>query len=144
MKSEPRDLWCLPVGLAGLFVWLVGGVVLESLHIFKTAAYLEDDVRRLLWTLAHAHGTLFSALCVIVSKVVPDLPLSARARRTSDRLFAAGSVILPLGFLLGGIVHTESDPGVAVLLVPIGAAAAGIALLIWLGAWFGSRGNPRP
>ena len=47
--------WCLLV-----FVGL--GVVLETLHAFKVPSYLNvgNETRRLMWTLAHAHGTLLA------------------------------------------------------------------------------------
>ena len=36
------------------------GLLLESLHGFKVRAYLDvtNETRRLMWTLAHAHGTV--------------------------------------------------------------------------------------
>src|ERR1041384_1548243 len=47
--------WCLL-----LFVGL--GVVLETMHAFKVSSYLNvgNETRRLMWTLAHAHGTLLA------------------------------------------------------------------------------------
>jgi hypothetical protein len=45
-------------------------------------------------------------------------------------------VLLPLGFFLGGIGHSEVDPSLGVLLVPVG----GLLLLISVGmiAWCAS------
>ena len=133
----------LVVGLAGLLAWLVGGMALEALHALKSSAYLEDPVRRLTWTLAHAHGTLLSIAAIVLGVVVlPRSGAGAASQRRSDRLFAAGAILLPLGFLLGGISHPEGDPGLGILLVPIGAiaCAAGLAMpLIALAR--GSRGR---
>ena len=48
------------VGWLALLVFLAGGIALEALHGFKVDAYLgvDNETRKHLWTLAHAHGTL--------------------------------------------------------------------------------------
>ena len=121
--------WGLLLGLPGLFFWLLAGLGLETLHAFKQPAYLLDPVRRLMWTLAHAHGTLLSALALLIALVVlPRAIHSPRLRRAADRLFAAGAVLLPVGFLLGGAWHPEGDPGPGIFLVPAGGIACGLAL----------------
>jgi hypothetical protein len=120
------------VGAWGLFVWLSGGIVLESLNGFKLARYLEDAQRREMWTLAHAHGTLLSLACLVLAWAGPLASLGARRARFSDRCFAAGAVLLPVGFVLGGVWHSEADPGLGILLVPAGGmlAAAGLIPLL--------------
>jgi len=119
------------VGLAGLLAWLVGGMALEALHALKSVAYLQDPVRRLTWTLAHAHGTLLSIAAIVLGAIVlPRSGASVTSQRRSDRIFAAGSILLPLGFLLGGISHPEGDPGPGILLVPVGALACAAGLAI--------------
>ena len=52
----------LRFGWRSLFVFLVLGVVLETLHGFKLGWYLDvgAEMRRLMFTLAHAHGTLLA------------------------------------------------------------------------------------
>jgi len=136
MTAGPRIErgWCLNVGLGGLLFWLAGGGALEAFHGFKWGRYLEDEIRREAWTLAHAHGTLFSAVCLLLALLLPALGLSPAARKWADRLFAAGAVLLPLGFLLGGISHSEGDPGPLILLVPIGGGLAALSLFILLAA----------
>jgi len=51
-------------GLWALLAYLTLGLALEALHGFKVAWYLEFETRRLLWTLAHAHGVLVSVLTI--------------------------------------------------------------------------------
>jgi uncharacterized membrane protein HdeD (DUF308 family) len=41
-------------------------------------------------------------------------------RPSASLALILGSLLLPLGFLLGGLVIYDGDPGLAVLLVPIG------------------------
>jgi hypothetical protein len=123
----------LRAGLWALFVFSALGLVLEALHGFKLGFYLDvdNDTRRLLWRLAHAHGALLGVVNV-------GYALAARAwQRLEDRL--AGRALLsalwlmPLGFLLGGAFARGGDPGLSVGL----AAAGGVALLFGLGkiAW---------
>jgi hypothetical protein len=57
-------------------------------------------------------------------RVAPEMS-SRNLRATSSSLIAA-SVLLPGGFFLGGVTFYSGDPGVGVILVPIGAA-----LLLW-------------
>lgn len=137
-ENDPRarSSWGLPAGLVGLLAWLLGGLALEGLHAVKSRAYLEDPLRRLMFTLAHAHGALLSAIALLLTLVVlPRVGASDRAFRASDRLFAAGAVLVPLGFLLGGMIHPEGDPGLGILLVPAGALCCAAALVIALAAY---------
>jgi hypothetical protein len=45
-------------------------------------------------------------------------------------------VLIPLGFFLGGVSHSEGDPSQGILLVPLGALLLflAVALIIW-SAW---------
>lgn len=110
----------------------MSGIALEGANGFKLAAYLEDALRRQMWTLAHAHGTLLSLACLVLAWAGPMASLDAARARRCDRLFAAGAVLLPFGFLLGGVWHSEADPGIGILLVPAGGllAAAGLVPLL--------------
>jgi GNAT superfamily N-acetyltransferase len=123
----------LRLGFWGLLVFLSLGLVLETLHGFKVGLYLDvaNEARRLSWRLAHAHGTLFSLLHVVfgltlASRHAPD----ARTAERASRLLTAATLLLPGGFLLGGFFIHGGDPGIGVLLVPLGGLAlfAAIAL----------------
>ena len=119
----------LKTGWIGLLIFLSLGVLLEVLHGLKLDVYLDvrNSTRRLMWTLAHAHGTLFSlihlafacSLTVLGNKNGKSLP--AAKLRTTSRCLTGAIVFLPLGFLLGGIWIFDGDPGPGILLVPIGA-----------------------
>lgn len=43
-------------------LFIVLGIALETMHAFKVGSYLNagNEIRRLMWTLAHAHGTLLA------------------------------------------------------------------------------------
>jgi hypothetical protein len=79
---------------------------------------LSDPQRRELFRLAHAHGTLFGILLVVAALV---LQRGVTVPKAAHAALRAGAVLMPVGFFLAGIWHTESDPGLAIWLVPPGA-----------------------
>jgi hypothetical protein len=101
------------------------GLALEALHGFKVGAYLNltNETRRLMWTLAHAHGTLLALVHIAFAftvRLTPDWPASTRTV-ASIALVGAG-LLMPAGFLLGGLFVYSGDPGLGILLVPLGGA----------------------
>jgi hypothetical protein len=119
MNTSDRHL---RFGWWSLFGWLTLGFILETLHGFKLAWYLNVDVemRRLMFTLAHAHGTLL-ALVNIAAGLTLRAVKGFELKRGASLALLWGSVVLPAGFLLGGLVIHDGDPGLGVLLVPVGA-----------------------
>ena len=120
----------LRFGWIVLLVFATFGVVLEALHAFKSNAYLGvgNEMRRLMWTLAHAHGIGLSILHLAFAATLKlgfEGP-TARVQRASSLLRWA-TLLLPGGFFLGGIAPYEGDPGAGVWLAPVGA------LLLWSG-----------
>ncbi len=123
-ESAQRVRHHMRVGWHGLLIFGALGTLLEILHAWKHPAYLGvgNEIRRLMWTLAHAHGLGLSllqigyaaTLAVMFSELTPRL---ARASRLLD----ASTLLIPLGFFLGGAVPYKSDPGIGVILVPLGA-----------------------
>ena len=106
-------------GWISLAAWIVFGLLIEGLIGFRSPVLLDDSTRRDMFRLAHAHGTLLN-LVLIAAAICARLDLIRFGRVTSLGLRAA-VVLLPGGFLLGGIWHFKDDPGVAILLVPVGA-----------------------
>ena len=115
----------LRFGWLALAVFSLLGVGLEIAHAFKLGFYLDvgSEPRRLMLRLGHAHGTLLALVNIAFGCALPRLAAGgeARLRRSSASLLVA-AVLLPLGFLLGGVFSSGSDPGVLVALVPAGAA----------------------
>ena len=115
-----RHFYC---GWLGLALFALLGLGLEAMHAFKIDFYLDvrHETRRLMWTLAHAHGTLFSlaniALAVTIRSL--NLPINRWLQFASVCLILAW-ITMPLGFFLGGIWLYGGDPGRGILLAPIG------------------------
>ncbi len=120
----------LKFGWWTLALFLAMGIALEVLHGLKLGLYLDvsNETRRLMWTLAHAHGTLVALVNIAFALTLSTLGWGARGDktptkglRTVSRCLLAGGLLLPLGFLLGGVWIYDGDPGLGILLVPVGA-----------------------
>ncbi|OAI50800.1 hypothetical protein AYO46_02045 [Betaproteobacteria bacterium SCGC AG-212-J23] len=114
--------------LAACFLML--GLALEMLHGFKIQWYLAmaNETRRLLWSLAHAHGVLLGLLNVVYALSLRSFPVRGSRLELVSGLVIAGSICLPSGFLLGGIVVHGGDPNLFIVLSPIGGALLAIAM----------------
>jgi hypothetical protein len=116
-----------------LFCFVILGIVLEGLHAFKIGWYLgaPSETRRLLWTLAHAHGALLALVHAAFAFTYYAFPVpGARGRRLASALLMAASVLLPGGFFLGGIFIFDGDPGLGVWFVPFGAVCLLVAVFL--------------
>ena len=110
-----------------IFVGL--GMTLEILHGFKIGWYMgvDAETRRLMWTLAHSHGTLLSVIQIVFGMTIPRLSATTKNMRTwASPCLLGASLLMPLGFFLGGLFFYSGDPGIGIFLVPPG----GILLLL--------------
>lgn len=123
----------LRFGWFSLLVFLTLGLALEALHGFKVQAYLNvmNETRRLMWTLAHAHGTLLGLAHLGFAFSASCTPSWApRTRTFASYALAAASVLMPAGFFIGGIWVYAGDPGLGILLVPVGGILLFAAVLL--------------
>lgn len=123
-KTDETTLRHLRFGWWSLALFVSFGLALETLHGFKVGWYLDVtyDARRLMWTLAHAHGTLLGLLNVAFAGTIAALrETSPRTSRLASRCLLGAGLLLPGGFFLGGLVIYGGDPGVGAFLVPPGA-----------------------
>ncbi len=113
----------LEFGWWALLIFLTGGLALEALHGFKVGAYLmvTNETRRLMWTLAHAHGTLLGLVNLAFAATVRAIPAwSEPNRRFASSALIAATVLIPAGLFLCGLFIYAGDPGLGILLVPLG------------------------
>lgn len=121
--------WCL----CG---FIVLGLILDYFHAFKVGWYLDvgNESRRLMGTLAHAHGTLLGGLNVAFALTIERRQERALpfCRFASPCLMSA-TLMIPAGFLLGGVFTLSGEPGVAVFMVPVGALLllSAVVLTAW-------------
>jgi len=126
--NDPAVRKTLRTGWLLLAVSLPFGVTLEGLHGFKVQTYLASEMRREMWRLAHAHGTLLGILC-LVSAALAEAYIADSIRPRVMAAIRWGAVLMPLGFFLGGVLNSEGDPSLGILLVPVGALLLVIALV---------------
>ncbi len=131
----------LRIGYWGLAVFVTLGLALETLHAFKVGAYLdvENETRRLMWRLAHAHGTLIALLHVAYGLTVRAIPSSGKP--SASGALTAALVLIPGGFFAGGVSVHGGDPSPAVLLVPAGFVALIISLVVTARAAAETKGD---
>jgi hypothetical protein len=130
----------LRFGWWSLLAFLSLGIILEGLHAFKLGWYLApaNDARRLLFTLAHAHGTLLAMLHLLFAATAAGMVWAPGRLELASRCLIGASILLPGGFLLGGLSVHDGDPGLGALLAPPGALLLFVA--VFLAARSVSRG----
>ncbi|MDB6147391.1 MAG: hypothetical protein JWO45_1055 [Spartobacteria bacterium] len=128
MKNSDRNL---RFGWWSLLIFLSLGGALETLHGFKIGWYVnvESEMRRLMFTLAHAHGTALALVNITAGLTGRNLKNFDLRPAVSFSLIWAG-ILFPLGFFLGGVVTYGGDPGLGIWLVPVAAL-----LLFYSVAW---------
>ena len=131
--KHPIDLYVtrhLRFGWCWLVPFLILGFSLEAFHGLKIRWYLEDDMRRLMWTLGHTHGTLLSVLHICFALSLSRLfAKPARWLRVASACLVSASILMPGGFFLGGLFTYEGDPGLGVWLVPLGGLLLIVAVV---------------
>jgi len=119
------------------------GLLLETMHGLKWGPYLDaaHAPRRLLWTLAHAHGVLLGLVNLAFASLLRNHSTwSNGAARAASVCMRVAGWLTPWGFLLGGAWLWGSDPNPLVLLSPVGGVALVTgAFLAWRRA--GSAGT---
>jgi len=112
----------LRFGWWSLLIFLSLGGGLEILHGFKIGWYVDvgNDMRRLMFTLAHAHGTALALVNIAAGLTARNIKGFPPRPSVSLSLIWAG-ILFPVGFFLGGIVTYGGDPGLGIWLVPIAA-----------------------
>ena len=117
-----------------LAFFMTCGLLLEGMHGFKIGLYLDPNntLRRELWTLAHAHGTLIAIIQLAFSQVVSRHWWSSLPQiRLCSFLYFGAAFFLPAGFFLGGIKpYSNSDPWIGIWWVPLGALFLIMAAII--------------
>lgn len=123
-------------GWTWLLLWLTFGLVLEMLHGFKVSDYLITELRREFWSLAHFHGVALALVNLIYGRWANHKQLPISQQNIASWALLGGSILMPVGFFLGGWVHYEGDPGIGIFLAPPGAFLVLLTTLLQtIAAW---------
>src|SRR6266852_435449 len=95
-KKADRNL---RFGWWSLLIFLLFGGALETMHGFKIGWYLDvgNEARRLMFTLAHAHGTLLALVNIAAGLTARNVERLKFRSSVSFSLIWAG-VLFPVGF----------------------------------------------
>lgn len=134
-ETDPLVRRHLRFGWWALLAFLTLGLTLEAFHGFKVGWYLdvENETRRLVWRLAHAHGTLLAVVNLVFAASLPRLADDDGRRRLASWSLLSAAVVLPGGFFLAGFGVWAGDPGPAIVLAIPGG------LLLFLGVLVTAR-----
>jgi cyanate permease len=128
-------------GWSGFVFFSLVGILLEVLLAWK-APFLVDAShaeRRHLLRLGHAHGTLVSLLQLAFCTTLPHLDTDHASTRLVSLFLRAALLLLPGGFLLGGLSAQEGDPGLPIVLVPLGGLLLVVGVMILTRELFRAR-----
>ncbi len=132
-QSRSLDDQHRAIGWWTLFTFVVLGLVLEAFHGFKIGAYLDlsNSSRRLMWTLAHAHGTLLALVHLAFASQIPHISRSrAQALPPASKSLIAATWLMPGGFFLGGFGGHGGDPGPGIILAAVGGLLLAVSILL--------------
>ena len=134
--AQPNDKLMrrhLRIGWWSILCFLSWGVVLEALHVFGAEFYrgVGAETSRLMWRLAHVHGALLGLVHIAFGvRIFIAAGWISTSRRIASYCLLLASILLPAGFLLGGVFVSGGDPSVGVALVPVGALLLFTAVLL--------------
>ena len=119
----------LRAGWWTLLVFVCLGILLEIGLGFRGHFYMDvsQQTRRLMWRLAHAHGTLLAMLNITYGLIAAQ---SSSSSQFGSRALLAASWLIPSGFFLAGLFAYQSTPGLATLLIPSGAGLLAIGIFL--------------
>jgi hypothetical protein len=123
-NAAPEERRHFKIGWWSLFVFVCLGIVLEGMLAFRVGWYMDvgdNETHRLMLRLGHAHGTLLSVLNIAFAASLARLSLPAYARALASRCLTAATLLVPGGFILGGLVTHGPEPGLGIVLLPVGA-----------------------
>ena len=135
-EAHPQVAWGrfhLRLGWWSVLVFLSWGIVVEGFVAFGWEYYGEPgtEMTRLMWRLAHVHGALLGMVHLAFgTSIFLATAWTSSTRRIASYCLTWAGVLLPLGFLLGGLFAADGDPSLGVFLVPLGALLLFTAVLL--------------
>jgi len=127
----PEELRHFRFGWWSLFVFVSLGVLLEAFLAFRVGWYMDtgaNETHRLMLRLGHAHGTLLSLMNIAFAAGLTRMNLDGAVRQLVSRCLTAATLLVPGGFILGGLVTHGAEPGLGIILLPVGALFLLVAL----------------
>ena len=120
---------------AGILLITVSGVVFGGLSLLmnivkKIPGYMDNPVRRSLWTAGHAHAGVLVLFALVALPYIDQADYSDGLKSLIRLLIVAAPILMPLGFFLSIVKPSDSKPNKLILLVPLGGASIAIGTLL--------------
>ncbi len=108
-----------------------GGLALLRHLAGRTAGYLDNPVRRGLWTAGHAHAGVLVLFALVALPYIEQADVGDGTRTLIRLLFVAAPILMPLGFFLSVVRPRDTKPNKLIWLTVAGGASltAGTLLL---------------
>ncbi|GAB3965246.1 hypothetical protein V1634_00280 [Plantactinospora veratri] len=107
-----------------------GGLSLLMQLVRRIPGYLDNPVRRALWTAGHAHAGVL-VLFALVALLYLDRADYGEGMRTLIRvLLVAAPILMPIGFFLSVVRPSDTRPNKLIWLVGVGGASLTVGTLL--------------
>ncbi|SIQ56051.1 hypothetical protein [Micromonospora avicenniae] len=108
-----------------------GGLTLLTHLARRKGGYLDNPVRRGLWTAGHAHAGVLVLFALAVLPYIDQADASEGTRTAIRSLLVAAPVLMPLGFFLSVVRPQDTRPNKLIWLTVLGGGCliAGSLLL---------------
>lgn len=135
----PRDEYP-PVGLppesrrlAGILLILLPTVAFGGTSILRLLiddpAYMDNELRRSLWSAGHAHAGVFLVLSLIALRYVDEAALSTRWKAAVRHAVPAAAILVPAAMFLSVLDADATEPNALINLAYLGAVSLTIGLI---------------
>lgn len=106
-----------------------GGLSLFRYLANRVPGYMDNPVRRGMFTAGHAHAGVLVLLALLALVFVDSANLSGGMRQAVRSSVAGAAILMPAGFFLSIVKPTQTTPNRLVLLIFTGAAALAFGTL---------------
>jgi hypothetical protein len=120
---------------AGILLITVSGVAFGGLSLLmnivkRIPGYMDNPVRRSLWTAGHAHAGVLVLFALVALPYLDQADYSDGLKSLIRVLIVAAPILMPLGFFLSIVKPSDTKPNKLILLVPLGGASIAIGTLL--------------
>ncbi|MEU8075589.1 hypothetical protein AB0B31_09060 [Catellatospora citrea] len=100
-----------------------GGLSLLMSIVKRIPGYLDNPVRRALWTAGHAHAGVLVIFALVALPYLDQTDYGASTQTLVRALLVAPPIVMSLGFFLSVIRPSDTKPNKLIWLVPLGGAS---------------------
>ena len=116
--------------LITVFTIAFGGYTLLTSIVRKVPGYLDNPVRRGLWTAGHAHAGVLVILALVAMIYVDHTGYSDGVKALVRTLIVAAPILMPLGFFLSILKPADTKPNRLIALTYLGGLSLAVGTLM--------------